>query len=124
VVEGDVQDTPRRAGGVHHGLAFDGVARDRLLAQHVQSPFEGRDGDGCVQEGRHRHADRIQVTVLQHVFPAGEGIRNGVFGLQRVAEVLFHARQRHDADAFQGSVGLQVLLSGPANADDTHPQLW
>lgn len=49
VVEGNVQDASGLACRVHHGLAFDRVARDGLLAEHVDSPFQGGDRHRGVQ---------------------------------------------------------------------------
>src|SRR5207247_9834873 len=42
VIERDVKDPPGVPGGVDHCLAFDGVAGDGLLAEHVQASRKRR----------------------------------------------------------------------------------
>ena len=120
VVERDVQHAASLAGGVHHLLTLDGVTRQRLFAQHMQSPFERSNGYRRVQERGHGDADGVEAFKLDHVFPAGERVGNAVLLFQLGKEVSFHAGDGHNFDAGNVAVRLEVLLAGPTDAHNSH----
>ena len=121
VVERHLEDAPGLARGVHHLLPLVAVARDGLLAEHVQPALQRGDRDGGVQERRHGDAHRVEAGHVQQVGPGGQPVLDGVLLAERLQQLRLLRGDGDDLDLVERGVRGQVLLPGPAQAD--HPDL-
>jgi len=122
VVEGHVQDPAGLPRSLHHLAALFTVAGQGLFTQDVQPAFQGGDRDRCVQERRNRNADGVEPVQLDQVLPARKCVGDAVLVLDGRKQVLLHRGDRDEFDAGDVLVGLDVLLAGPADADDADPE--
>ena len=70
------QDPPGALGGVERGLHLLGMARHRLLAEHVLPGLDGPDRPLAMHRVRQRHIDGLDLRVGEHVLIRAVGARN------------------------------------------------
>ena len=113
---GEQQLTSGPRGGLHHPHRGRPADRERLLAQHVQTVLEGRDGERRVLGGRRADGDGVETGHTEQL-----GARRD--GVQAFRPGGGHDRRRRighgdDLHPRHGAPGLEVHASRASESDD------